>query len=254
MKFRLTIALLSCLASSITSGVEIESKNGKTFDAEIMEATKESVKVRKTGGSAVYVLKRSDLAVETNVHIETFLKNQRDLRDKEAGNKTKFELKMRGKMHRISFHAKVEDLPIVPDGLLVQFKGEEGGAISFHFTAFEANLVRGEKEVNQRKTTILRQASQRSKVIYDAVSKSLNVEKVKYGDWEGFILTGWTDELQFGEGTGGVLASANYGYFAKGEYGFTFQFSPQKEGKIKRADISKIIESMSVIKIEEVTN
>ena len=66
------------LSSGHSAAVKIEDKKGRAIEVEIIEADKETVKVKKTSDEKVFILQRNTLSPDSNTLIDEFLETSKE--------------------------------------------------------------------------------------------------------------------------------------------------------------------------------
>lgn len=78
------ILVMIIVSAGESDAVLIKDNKGRTIEADLIEADKESVKVRKTGNEKVFTLQRATLSPESNTLIDEFLKARTEEETKQA--------------------------------------------------------------------------------------------------------------------------------------------------------------------------
>jgi hypothetical protein len=246
MKYRHLLILASAILMQKSGAEEIEAKDGRKIQAAIVSATRETVVIRRSGASE-QSLKRETLSLETNNLIDAFLKKQRDSKDKDLSN---FEMKIGGKLHRISLWLPNRRVPLNPNHSAIQISGGSGANhLSMAFSS-NATLETAEKAMNQAKQSAISMASNKPKAVAEKAAKTINVEKKQYGEWEGYILTGWSDRENSEGPASDVLMFSNKAYFVKDKIGISFTFMLGDGGAFTRRNMDAVIQSVEVEMLE----
>jgi hypothetical protein len=78
------ILAIVILTSGHSAAVKIEDNKGRAIDVDIIEADKETIKIRKTGDEKVFSLQRATLSPDSNTLIDEFLQARKEEEAKEA--------------------------------------------------------------------------------------------------------------------------------------------------------------------------
>lgn len=101
--------------------------------------------------------------------------------------------------------------------------------------------------MNDAKASLLASANRKTKSESEKLDKIVNVEKKRYGTWDGYVLEGWSDRQNEDSD---VLMFGNRAYFVNGEFGVEFTFQFGKDGAFKRRQMEEIIGSVIIETVE----
>jgi hypothetical protein len=253
MKNLVVLLGLLFFVSSPLAAIEIEAKDGRSFSATIVDADETTVTVKKANGGKEFKLGRETLSLETNQNIEGFLKEKRDAADAQKGKRSTFEFVSMNRKFRASLRLPNPDVPIVPITSSVEISGEGrnlGNRLSLSFYSQGTSNEWAEKQINNHKQLFVRSASTQvgtTPQLVELANKTLDVTKVQYGEWTGFVLGAWTDEDAYKtESRNPFHRTQKYAYFTNGEIGLAVAISTEVSGKFRLAFLPDIIGSLSL--------
>jgi hypothetical protein len=252
MKELATLLGVLFFLSSPLPAIEIESKDGRSFSATVVDADETTVTVKKLSGGREFIIKRETLALETNQNIEEFLKEKRDQADAKKGKRSTFELGAKNRRVRVSLRLPNPDVPIVPSESSVVISGEGralGNQLQLDFR-WGPDDTWAEKEMNTQKQGLLRGISTRpgaTQLDVETANKILNVEKITFGEWSGFILGEWTDlQAKTDKNVMKFGGTQKYAAITNGKIRIRVRISTEESGKFRFAFLPDIIESLTV--------
>lgn len=188
MKKIVKYLLMFMFCTGYCLAVEIESKDGRKFNAKIISATDTDVKVARDGDSTTFTLMRANLSLDTNTLIDQFrnIKIKSDLTS-EGYTKMSFP---QDKERAMWIKLPDEAIEIVGENGLayVKFIRQKGNMMTIKVMR-PGNLEKAEKIINEAKE--LRRKSSHSQATskeLDEFNKINNIDRVKYGQWEGFFI------------------------------------------------------------------
>ena len=192
------VLLLLC---PLLLAAEIENKDGRKLEAEILEADAERVKIRLPEAGREHVLNRTDLTPATNDTIDGFLTVQRQRENLTGGERVTIELEDRnnGGETRFSLLLPEPDMKAHLIGIRMTFLGREPlnnlsvGVWSPRPPEGHMDLM-FRADLESKKELVISQAGDLPANDLAELRDLMKVETKQLGPWKVWMLTGWDAE------------------------------------------------------------